>query len=97
MPPRNQSSVTIPSHVAGPGAGEQSAYIHAISFEYHRTVPSLLQVMAMTQSRRMIMKKERQHDDLIDLGAASIETKGPTFGKDDVLAGQIQPEGLSKE
>ena len=38
------------------------------------------------------MTNERQHDDLIDLGAASIETKGPTFGKDDVLAGQIPRE-----
>jgi len=53
--------------------------------------------MAMTQSRRMIMKKERQHDDLIDLGAASTETKGPAFGKDDVLTGQIPREGLSNE
>jgi len=45
----------------------------------------------------MIMKNERQHDDLIDLGAASIETKGPAFGKDDVLTGQIQREGLDNE
>lgn len=43
------------------------------------------------------MTNERQQHDLIDLGAASIETKGPTFGKDDVLAGQIPREGLSND
>jgi hypothetical protein len=53
--------------------------------------------MAMTERRRMIMKNQREHDDLIDLAAASIATKGPTFGKDDVLAGQIPREGLSSE
>ena len=43
------------------------------------------------------MKSNRQRDDLIDLGAASVETKGPTFGKDDVFSGQIPPTGLSNE
>lgn len=43
------------------------------------------------------MKIERQRDELIDLGAASIETKGPTFGKDDALVGQIPREGLSND
>jgi|EndMetStandDraft_4_1072995.scaffolds.fasta_scaffold937360_2 hypothetical protein len=53
--------------------------------------------MAMTKRRRMIMKNERQHDDLIDLGAASVETKGPTFGKEDVSAGLIPQAGLTNE
>ena len=43
------------------------------------------------------MKNERQHDDLIDLGAASIETKGPAFGKDVVLTGQNPRQGVSNE
>ena len=43
------------------------------------------------------MTNERKHEDLIDLGAASTETKGPAFGKDDVLTGQIPREGLSNE
>ena len=43
------------------------------------------------------MKNERKRDGLIDLGAASVETKGPTFGKDDVLTGQIPREGLGNE
>ena len=43
------------------------------------------------------MKNERNHDELIDLGPASIETKGPAFGKDDVLTGQILREGLSND
>jgi hypothetical protein len=79
------------------GSGQQSAYIHRIGFEYRRTAHSLLQVMAVTQRRRMIMTNERQHDDLIDLGAASIETTGPAFGKDDVLTGQIPREGLGND
>lgn len=43
------------------------------------------------------MKTEHPHDDLIDLGAASIETKGPTFGKEDVGAGLIPQAGISNE
>lgn len=43
------------------------------------------------------MNKERQHDHLIDLGAASVETKGVAFGKDDSITGQVQPQGLSNE
>jgi hypothetical protein len=53
--------------------------------------------MAMTMKKEMIMKNERPYDDLIDLGAASLETKGPTFGKDDALVGQIPREGLSND
>lgn len=37
------------------------------------------------------------HDELIDLGAASAETKGPTFGVDDTHAGLIPPTGLGNE
>ena len=43
------------------------------------------------------MKNERQHEDLIDLGAASVETKGPTFGKEDVSAGLIPQAGITNE
>lgn len=43
------------------------------------------------------MNDERQHDDLIDLGAASIETKGPNFGHDDTRNGLIPVAGLSDE
>ena len=43
------------------------------------------------------MNNERKPDDLIDLGVASSETKGPTFGRDDVLAGQIPAAGLSND
>lgn len=34
---------------------------------------------------------------LIDLGVASVETKGPTFGKEDVDVGRIPAAGLSDE
>lgn len=43
------------------------------------------------------MQNERQHDDLIDLGAASLETKGPTAGVDDTHQGLIPFAGLSNE
>ena len=43
------------------------------------------------------MKTERKHDDLIDLGAASIETKGQVFGKEDTGAGLIPRAGLTNE
>lgn len=79
------------------GSRQQSAYTVRISFEYPGAAPNLLDVMAMMRRRRMIMKRELHHDGLIDLGAASIETKGPTFGKDDALVGQIPREGLSDE
>jgi hypothetical protein len=43
------------------------------------------------------MNSEREHDDLIDLGSASVETKGGTRGKDDHFAGLVQIEGLSDD
>lgn len=43
------------------------------------------------------MNKEHQHDELIDLGAATTETKGPTAGVDDSHTGQIPFAGLSNE
>lgn len=43
------------------------------------------------------MNCERQHDELIDLGAASVETRGPTFGRDDSKNGLIPVTGLSDE
>lgn len=43
------------------------------------------------------MNSERQHDELIDLGAASVETKGPTAGVDDTHQGRIPFAGLSDE
>ena len=43
------------------------------------------------------MNREHEHDDLIDLGAASVETKGPTFGADDRRGGLIPVAGLSDE
>lgn len=43
------------------------------------------------------MKTERQHDDLIDLGAATVETRGPTAGRDDSHVGQIPFTGLSDD
>ena len=54
--------------------------------------------MAMTSSkRRSNVNREFEHDDLIDLGAASIETKGPSVGRDDHQNGLILAEGLSDE
>jgi len=43
------------------------------------------------------MKRELQHEDVIDLGAASVETKGPTFGHDDSRSGLIPVTGLNDE
>ena len=43
------------------------------------------------------MNREREHEDLTDLGAASVETKGPTVGSDDNQAGLIPKAGLSNE
>lgn len=43
------------------------------------------------------MQNERQRDDLIDLGSASIETKGPTAGVDDTHQGLIPFTGLGNE
>jgi hypothetical protein len=41
------------------------------------------------------MKRERKTDDLIELGAASVQTKGPSFGRDDTHGGLIPVAGLS--
>lgn len=38
-----------------------------------------------------------QRDDLIDLGAASVETKGTPFGSDDRKGNLIPVAGLSDE
>jgi hypothetical protein len=44
-----------------------------------------------------IMNREHDNDSLIDLGAASIETRGTPFGTDDHKAGLIPVAGLSDE
>ncbi len=43
------------------------------------------------------MNFEHEHDEVIELGTASIETRGPTVGKDDNQAGLIPFAGLSDE
>ena len=43
------------------------------------------------------MNREREQEELIDLGAASVETKGTPVGRDDFHGGLIQREGLSDE
>ena len=43
------------------------------------------------------MNREHDYEELIELGAASVETKGPTVGKDDHAGGFILREGLSDE
>jgi hypothetical protein len=42
------------------------------------------------------MNREYEHEDVIDLGVASVETKGPTVGRDD-HSGLIPFAGLSDE
>ena len=39
----------------------------------------------------------REHEDLIELGAANIETKGGAVGYDDYICSLILPAGLSDE
>jgi len=43
------------------------------------------------------MNREHENDDLIDLGAASAETKGTPFGADDFKGSLIPVSGLSDE
>jgi hypothetical protein len=43
------------------------------------------------------MNTELENEELIELGAASAETKGPAAGKDDHAGGFILREGLSDE
>jgi hypothetical protein len=43
------------------------------------------------------MNNECENEDLIELGAASLQTKGPAAGKDDHAGGFIPQEGLSDE
>ncbi len=43
------------------------------------------------------MNREYEHESLIDLGAASAETKGLTAGKDDHQVGLIPFAGLTDE
>ena len=43
------------------------------------------------------MNREYEQDELIELGAVSIETRGPTVGKDDNQAGLILFAGISDE
>lgn len=40
---------------------------------------------------------DREHDELIELGAVSVETKGLTQGRDDHAVGLIPFAGLSDE
>lgn len=41
------------------------------------------------------MNQKRKRADLIDLGAASVNTRGATQGNDDHVGGLIRKEGLS--
>ena len=43
------------------------------------------------------MNREHVTEELIELGAASVETKGPTVGKDDHANGFIPALGLTEE
>jgi hypothetical protein len=43
------------------------------------------------------MDRDHEHEELIELGAVSLETKGPTVGRDDNQAGLIPFNGLSDE
>jgi hypothetical protein len=43
------------------------------------------------------MNREYEQEDLIELGVASVETKGLTAGKDDHQVGLIPFAGLSDE
>ncbi|HZU52220.1 MAG TPA: benenodin family lasso peptide [Sphingomicrobium sp.] len=43
------------------------------------------------------MNRERENEDLIELGAVTVETKGPTVGRDDNQAGLIPFAGISEE
>jgi hypothetical protein len=43
------------------------------------------------------MNREHEHDDVIELGAVSTETKGPAVGRDDNQGGLIPFAGLSDE
>ena len=43
------------------------------------------------------MNREYDHEDLIDLGRASAETKGPSVGRDDHQGGLIPAEVRSDE
>jgi hypothetical protein len=43
------------------------------------------------------MNREHDNDDLIELGAASSETKGPSVGMDDSQGGLRPGAGLSDE
>jgi hypothetical protein len=43
------------------------------------------------------MNREHEHEDLIDLGAVSVETRGPSIGRDDQQGGLVFPAGLSHE
>ena len=43
------------------------------------------------------MTREQEHDDLIDLGAASVETKGTPVGGPDLRGGLIPAAGLNDE
>jgi hypothetical protein len=43
------------------------------------------------------MNRKHERDDLIELGAASVGTRGSTWSKDDQFAGLIPVEGLSDD
>jgi hypothetical protein len=43
------------------------------------------------------MEHENDHDDVLELGVASVETKGLTAGKDDHQVGLIPFAGLGDE
>jgi len=55
--------------------------------------------MAMTsEAGERAMNREHEHEDLIDLGAATAETKGGPFGVDDHRASLMNPDsGLTAD
>ena len=43
------------------------------------------------------MKRDQDHEDVIDLGIASVDTRGLAAGTDDHSVGLIKREGLSDD
>jgi hypothetical protein len=79
-------------------SAKHSAYIRRIDFGPRSPGPILHQVTAVTiLKKENVMKPELKREKLIDLGVASIETKGATVGKDDSQGGRIALTGLGDE
>lgn len=88
---------TALENIAAHPRGEQSHYKRRISFVFCSRSRTLFRVLATTREGEAKMKRKQARNELIELGRASLETRGGPTGMDDVQAGYFRWPALGHD